>query len=436
MASVIVTPAFASASNRHGACAPKVMNSLMASPERTELKPRRIPYPFRAMLAVCSDLDETPDRHVYCETLRFLNTRETTRMGTGLGLEVGNTIYFDMPPDQFAYWNTDDTGRAMARSLMQSGHIDCLHSFGDLATTRTHAGRALDELARSNCHVKVWIDHGVAPSNFGADIMQGQGDITTSDVYHADLTHSYGVRYVWRGRVTSVIGQNVRRRLSGIGNRHHPLASMRTILKEILKGGTPNAAQGKYAMHADNHVLRRVRLRSGHAVNEFLRANPHWGGVSRGETAEGIHEVLTQSMLDHLTTREGICILYTHLGKIRSREEPLGPQARAAFQRLAVSCENGKVLVTTTRRLLDYCHMLNNVVAIAHTQADGLRIEVTSTSSDPVDWSGLSFDVPDPQRTTVFLNGRQWAALQRNSPDQTQRASVSIPWTRLEWPAI
>jgi hypothetical protein len=30
-----------------------------------DVKLRRFPYPYRAMLAICSDLDETPDRHVY-----------------------------------------------------------------------------------------------------------------------------------------------------------------------------------------------------------------------------------------------------------------------------------------------------------------------------------------------------------------------------------
>ncbi len=88
-------------------------------------------------------------------------------MGPGVGLEVGNSIYFDMPPDQFAYWNTDDAGREMVRALIRSGHIDCLHSYGDLATTRRHAARALDELARHDCRLRVWIDHGTAATNFG-----------------------------------------------------------------------------------------------------------------------------------------------------------------------------------------------------------------------------------------------------------------------------
>ena len=102
---------------------------------------RWLPYPYGAMVAICSDLDGTPDRNAYWQIMRFLNTAENTAMGPGVNLEVGNSIYFDMPPDQFAYWNTDEAGRQMARALIHSGHIDCLHSHGELATSRDHARR-------------------------------------------------------------------------------------------------------------------------------------------------------------------------------------------------------------------------------------------------------------------------------------------------------
>src|SRR4030042_1806878 len=130
---------------------------------------RRIPYPYRAMLAICSDLDETSDRNVYWEIMRFLNTAEQSAIGPGVGLEVGNSIYFDMPAEQFSYWNTDDTGREMVRALIRSGHIDCLHSYGDLAAKRKQAARVLDELDRHGCKLEVWVDHGTAPTNFGSD---------------------------------------------------------------------------------------------------------------------------------------------------------------------------------------------------------------------------------------------------------------------------
>ena len=77
-------------------------------PDRVSLRP--LPYPYRALLSICSDPDETPDAATYFEIMRFLNTDEETGMGTGANLEVGNTIYFSMPHGQFAYFNTDEDG--------------------------------------------------------------------------------------------------------------------------------------------------------------------------------------------------------------------------------------------------------------------------------------------------------------------------------------
>jgi hypothetical protein len=90
-----------------------------------------------------------------------------------------------------------ENARAIIRALIRSGHIDCLHSFGDLAITREAAARALDELDQHGCRLGVWVDHGSVPTNFGADIMCGTGDVSSSPSYHADLTCAFGVRYVW-----------------------------------------------------------------------------------------------------------------------------------------------------------------------------------------------------------------------------------------------
>src|SRR5262245_38924678 len=96
-----------------------------AAPVAVALRPW--PYPYRAGLAICSDLDETPTAADYFEMTRFLNTADATRLGRGVNLEVGNTIYFDMPDSQFSYWNGDAAARARVRALIASGHIDCLH---------------------------------------------------------------------------------------------------------------------------------------------------------------------------------------------------------------------------------------------------------------------------------------------------------------------
>lgn len=314
----------------------------------------QMPASYQSVLAICSDLDETPDADTYFELMRFLNTTEDTSMGPGVGLEVGNSIYFDMAPGHFSYWNADEKHREKIRALIRSGHIDCLHSFGDLATTRAHAARALEELEKHGCQLKVWVDHAVAPTNFGSDIMRGHGDEPGHPAYHADLTFAHGIRYVWRGRVTSVIGQDQPASLAGIADWRHPVGSWKTILKETLKQTLARCGNRKYSLHAPNQTIRPVRLRDNECEGyEFLRCNPHWQGVSTHDTGWGIGQVLTERFLDRLVARRGNCILYTHLGKLGPGKRTFDEATVQGFRRLADYYRSGKILVTTTRRLLD-----------------------------------------------------------------------------------
>lgn len=409
--------------------------------DNADVQLRQLPYPYQAMLAICSDLDETPDRDVYWEIMRFLNTTEETAMGPGVGLEVGNSFYFDMPSDQFAYWNTDDAGREMVRTLIRSGHIDCLHSYGDLATTRQHAIRALDELDRNNCKLEVWIDHGTAATNFDSTIMQGHGDEIGHEAYHADLTISYGIKYVWRARVTSVTGQDIPAHLGGIFQWNHPIASGRTLLKETAKRKLARKGNQKYAMHGPNETLRPTFLRDKSPVYEFMRCNPHWGGVTSCEQGRQIGNVLNDEFLNRLVEREGTCILYTHLGKIDDPNVPFNKKAVQAFRWLGEEFYSGRILVTTTRRLLGYRRAVREITFNSTCEKKGLCINLNTYVDEShlgelpdVDLSGLTFYVSDPQETYLKINGQDFLSLKVNDPDYTGRPSVSLPWIRLQFP--
>ena len=405
------------------------------SQKSTGVALRQAPYPYKAMMAICSDLDETPNREVYYQSMKYLNTTESTIMGKGVGLEVGNTIYFDMPDDQFSYWNTDELGRETVRQLIRSGHVDCLHSFGDFADSREKVTKALTELKAHDCHIKVWIDHAVAPSNFGPDIMMGQGDVRDSQVYHADMTAAYGVEYVWMGRVTSVIGQGVKPSLKGIWRASHPLASFRTVAKEFLKRLLAKRGQAKYAMHQSNELLCPVRLRDGTKMYEFMRSNPFWGGVSAADNAAGIAEVLTTPMLDRLVERGGTCILYTHLGKISDVWEPFGASSRKAFELLSQYAKDRKILVTTTRRILDYHRSVQEIDVDSVWCGDVLRVNLTTDRREE-ELAGVTLHVPAGREVQVRLNGEICEGIQRNAKDESGRESISFPWNRLKFPLL
>lgn len=372
-------------------------------------------------MAICSDLDETPDAETYFQIIRFLTTTEETDIGQGVGLDVGNSIYFDMPGDNFSYWNTTEKNREHIRALIRSGHIDVLHSFGDLAHTRAHAHRALDELHRHGCRLKVWVDHAQAPGNFGADIMQGHGDEPGHPAYHADLTLQYGIRYIWRGRVTSVIGQNRpfkpddlakdlslervlthRPSLLNAGSMLRDLVSTgRTFVKEGTKQLLSRMGNRKYQVHAANSVLSTCTLRDGSIATEFLRCNPHPHGVSCGDRGDRIHEVLSRWFLDRLVERRGFCVLYTHLGKLgrspRARRFP--DQAVSAFRLLAEYHRAGLILVTSTRRLLDQLSLLPSGASPASSTGTQDPEEIP----DPSHATQTQCRVPDPSPATVVV---------------------------------
>lgn len=410
----------------------------------TCVKLRRMPYPYKSMFAICSDLDGTPGKQAYLEIMRFLNTTDMTAMGPGVGLEVGNSIHFHAKPQRFSYWSTNDAGREMVRALIHSGHIDCLHSFGERVFVRAEVKKALDDLQKHNCRLKVWVDHGGAVTNFGSDIMQGRGDEVGHSAYHADLTIEYGVQFVWRGRITSVIGQDVPARLAGMLNWHHPILSSRTLLKEMAKRAHARCGDMVYAMHGSNAILRPVNLRDGRPVYEFMRCNPHYGGVSSCAQGTDIGEVLTQDMLNCLVDRQGTCILYTHLGKnIADVKIPLNKDAVEGLHRLAEAHRNKRILVTTTRRLLEYCLAAKEISYSTSKHNNRLYINLDTHSPNRAigdvpldDLSGLTFYVPKPEVTCFTVDGTEVDNLVHNPPDCTGHPSVSFPWPRLALPQM
>ncbi len=393
---------------------------------------RRFPYPYRAMLAICSDLDGTPDGQNYFSMMKYLNTFENTEFGPGVGLEIGNTIYFDVAPPQFCYWNTSETGRAMVRRLIRSGHIDCLHSFGTRAITRADAARALGELERHNCHIKVWVDHAKVPTNFGSDVTAGSGDLIGEPAYHADLATDYGIQYIWRGRVSSIIGQDIRRDFHGIVCGRHPLASCKTVSKEFVKGFS---FFPRFTMNRNNNLLREIQMRSGHCVWEFMRFNSHWGGVDSGATADGFPEVLTERTLDYLIKREGCSVLYTHLGRAIDPQYPFSSSVKEAFTMLSEYAYDGKILVTTTRRLLDYRAALSKIKVSTSRFNEITRIDISKGGADMV-LDGLTIYVSDSSRVEFFVDGCKVDDFMKNPPDKTGRPSISLPWRKLEFPLL
>ena len=112
-------------------------------------------------------------------------------MGEGVGLEIGNSVYFYDGKREVSYFTQGEETRSLLVDLIQAGYIDCLHSYGDVAFTRDQIERALDVLHRLDCKLDVWTNHYGSRTNVSDKFeyfFTRVADVPGAEVYHTDIT--------------------------------------------------------------------------------------------------------------------------------------------------------------------------------------------------------------------------------------------------------
>ena len=76
----------------------------------------------------------------------------------------------------------------------------------------------------------------------------------------------------------------------------------------------------------------------------------------------------------------------------------------------------------------------------AESLDDGrVTIDIRTPSASWIDdrlLAGLTFHVANPSRTTLTVDGQRELPIRQNPKDSSGRASISVPWPRLEFPGI
>ena len=406
---------------------------------------RRYPYPYQAALAINSDIDGTRTGERFLGIQTFLNSRTPGPAGIGLGLEIGNSFFPYTDDDSFALFSKRSEDRAVIEALIKTGYIDTIHSYGDGADTREHAKKALDALNSRDCFLDVWVNHSQAPSNFGTGTAPGVGDLPGSRCYHADLTLQYGIRFAWLGAGTSIFTNNVRPSpavIAQILDARHPLKTSKSAIRQIGKIVAGAANVPKARIHRHNGIIDVSCLRDGQRIIEFVRSNSFWGGLNRGHDSYGLAYVLRQGNLNRLIRRQAATIIYTHIGKGPLEAPYLPEETISALRALSRENDVGRLFVTTTSRLLNYLFAHRYLNWTTESGEDGNRIIIESIT-DPVkgirdvqekELSGITFYVPDKERTDIYLQGKRLTKAVSVGKDHTGRHCVMIPWPALEFP--
>ena len=403
---------------------------------------RKFPYPYKAAMTISSDIDGTTTKEEFLEIQKFINTKDETSMGEGVGIEIGNSFVMYAPVTcAFSYFSGSPGNGQIIRKFIESGYIDFLHSYGEkIDFTRKDAIKAIEELNNNQCKVDVWVDHAETPDNLGDDRTFGLGDHPRSTAYHSDLTLAYGIKFVWVGRVTTVIGQSVPITLKtfySVYDYRHPFDSLKNMVKEFAKNVLAVFGNKKYAMHKSYDLIRVAKLDDGQKVYEFMRFDNYWKGVAEGATSRRLAYVISQRTLERLKKVGGYMVVYTHLGKNSDCSQVIAKETQIALRDLANEYERGNIYVTTTSKLLNY-YLNHKYLNWSHeTKGDETVITISSVE-DPVFGSfvptiqhlqGITFYVPDKDKIRIYINDKEITNIQRNPPDFKEKESVTI-WER------
>jgi len=209
------------------------------------------------------------------------------------------------------------------------------------------------------------------------------------------------------------------------------------MVKEFAKNVLAVFGNRKYAMHKSYDLVRIAKLNDGQKVYEFLRFDNYWKGVAEGATSKRLAYVISQQTLERLKEVGGYMVVYTHLGKNSDCSQVIAEETQIALRDLASEYQKGNIYVTTTSKLLNY--YLNHKYLNWSYETKGDEIIITISGVEDLvfgsfvptteDLQGITFYIPDKDKTRIYINDKEITNIQRNPPDYEERESVTI-WKR------
>ncbi|WP_243240361.1 hypothetical protein [Clostridium cibarium] len=407
------------------------LNSNTKNPYYNEKDLRKFPYPYSSMLAICSDIDDTTLEE-FERYHKFLNTKEQTPYGEGVGLDVGDSMWMYMGNDTKGkvdehgngsesimtyYKGTDSSTKHNSDEIINythAGWIDSIHTFGDFSTdsekntnfNRNLAIDAWNELTSINSNFKVWINHGNRSNtqNLGAHgsskfMSYQKGDDPSSPYYHADLTVKNGIKYIWNSTQDNNFGHD------------YPLYQITLVDKQKIWG-----------FHRYNRGL--------------VNGKDDWTW-----NTQNLHLQLTRNNLDSIVKKKQYSIIAQHFG-INS-ENLFSDENIKALRMLTDYQSTGKILVAKTSRLLDYANAQKHLL-YTKGKVNGKEYINIDCINDPIfgksvpsieNLKGITFYCDNPDNTVLLINKNVVDSneIQINPKDETGKSSISIKWFKSDY---
>jgi hypothetical protein len=246
---------------------------------------------------------------------------------------------------------------------------DIIHTWGDYmhgrkrGFDRQDAVEGAQSLRDSGIYPKVWIDHAsfignmIHGTNKGAldQLKDSSGHVYENFVYSLDIARKLGIRYVWNGEVTSVVGQDREMKFDD-----HVRQSGGSSLKASIKSGLQRFGISSAYQAPDNMQYYKRKFEDGSYMYCFKRY-----GTWQDADIDGLHNLINPEKIEELINAEGTAIVYSHLGKRHSKESNrtnhIPDTTRSDLRNLKEKYEAKEVMVSSASRLLDYLVLRDNI---------------------------------------------------------------------------
>ena len=410
---------------------------------------RKFPYPYKATFTIANDIDETFTCEKFLKIQHFLNTKDHTSMGVGVGLDIGNSFFPYDDSNYFSYFSNNPIDKIVIQKMIKAGYIDSIHSWGGAYTGRQYAVSGIEEFKREGIQLDVWINHSKQESNIGNWFSTNLGDKKQTNYYHTDLTLNYGIKFIWMGSCSAIIGQTVPITLRSIlflFDHKNIVNSLRTILlsitKHLIAFFTINNT--KYALHGNNDLIRIATLADGRKAYEFMRYDAHPDGIGHGASSKNLHYNISERLINRLIKVGGYAILYAHFGKNDGCTQAICENGQYGLRYLEKKYRDGELYITTTSRVLNYYLNHKHLKWSVHENENDVTIVIHSVE-DPVFGSfvpsaenlqGITFYIPSGKKTRLFINDKEVLNIKKNNCDEIGIESIMFPINNLKYPEV
>lgn len=374
---------------------------------------RKFPFPYKAMLAISSDIDSTnisSFRYIH----EFFKNSE-------LRLNFSDSIWvtaLDSSRDRQLAFIESRTNKLTPywkelKYYLNKGWIDSLHTYGNFSDSenlkdgfsRDIAENCRDFLVKNGIKFDVWINHGDEGNvqNVGK-FSYMLGDTPGSYAYHSDLFNDLGIKYIWDPKNRTKFGHD-------------------SMLNEwVLNDGQKIWAFNRY--HA-------ISVNESNESYLIKRKCKFWG---KGEHKEGVlwqpdllDLQLSKENLDSLVESQQFSIVTQHLGNIKHTGGVFSSKAQEALKRLS-DYSKEKIRVVSTSTLLNY-NRARDYLKYSVADLNGITVIDILSIDDPVlgveeapsleQLSGITFYCLNAKSTFISVNGTlvQPGRIARNPSD-------------------